>query len=298
MSDWMTILMALALRWKAVTQAQLMDVKHHYIVLIFVTFGIMSIWYFYTLKARKPEEQYEASLMLVKQLLELNIGYNCSKTVTHGGGTACLDVPLNNLCIVYSIGVGYDWAFDSYFGRKGCEVHSFDPTVILPTLLDENVHFHYLGLGGNSGPGDLSGKFTHPKFGRVDDNVEPLAKIMSDLGHDHLDILKVDCEGCEWPAFEQIAQHKPDLIDSVKQILVELHFSVTLGIPSKNQISSMGTLYKFLIKDKGFKMFFHRKNPGNINDREILIDLVDVGVPVNNCCLEIGFVNPKFFGAN
>lgn len=63
-------------------------------------------------------------------------------------------------CLVFSIGIGKDWAFDRAAAAKGCEVHSFDPTISLYAShrraaakfrgkLRGSIHFHLEGLGGH-----------------------------------------------------------------------------------------------------------------------------------------------------
>eukprot|EP00854_Cymbomonas_tetramitiformis_P021363 gene21363-25677_t len=52
------------------------------------------------------------------------------------------------------------------------------------------------------------------------------------LGHPRIDVLKIDCEGCELSVFENLRRAAPQVLDDVGQILVEFHVSTTLGMNS------------------------------------------------------------------
>eukprot|EP00966_Prymnesium_polylepis_P166004 3837496-Prymnesium_polylepis.1 len=65
----------------------------------------------------------------------------------------CYDRPLGGDggdCLVYSFGIAGDFHFDDMMARRGCEVHSFDPTEATMALhmshTEKNVHFHGWGL--------------------------------------------------------------------------------------------------------------------------------------------------------
>jgi FkbM family methyltransferase len=91
-----------------------------------------------------------------------------------------------------------------------CGIASFDGTLdFYPPRKDGNTHY------------------SHERRGRWFDRRKPiggrvlrLSTIMRELGHDRIDVLKLDVEGSE---FEVI----PDLVDSgvvVDQLLVEIHY--------------------------------------------------------------------------
>jgi hypothetical protein len=119
-------------------------------------------------------------------------------------------------CLVYSIGSNADFSFESDFKQnynQFCEIHTFDPTGDLnlsrKLAAQAGVDFHPWGLSSkNSG-----------------NNMLTLNTIMSKLGHNNrrIDILKVDCEGCEYDAFESIFQAISLGQVNVGQIQVELH---------------------------------------------------------------------------
>jgi hypothetical protein len=135
---------------------------------------------------------------------------------------------------------------------KGCEVHSFDPTIIvlpygtdagqvenlcavehrkraaMPQVVTSDnmggavakcapnpspkIHFHEWGLYG----ADIN----LPGIGEV----KRLSTTMRKLGHTHVDILKVDVEGGEWAAFGASDGVEMALVaSSVSQLTMEVH---------------------------------------------------------------------------
>jgi len=113
-------------------------------------------------------------------------------------------------CLVYSIGSNNKFHFEEGVLRdvsQGCEIHTFDPTIgdhpsRLPT--NGNVQFHPWGLSNiNNG------------------SYKTLPEIVKSLGHTNrqIDILKIDCEGCEWSSFSTWFESGV----SIRQILIELH---------------------------------------------------------------------------
>lgn len=142
---------------------------------------------------------------------------------------------LDSESIIYSFGVGNDvsWDIDVY-RQFGCHVHLFDPDPQAKEWFENNVdpelrkylHYHQFGLESFDGnitfwgsridkvskstvkPG-LPFKWTFP--------VLKLETIMHRLGHDHVDIVKMDIEGSEYGVIPQLVQ-----LD-VSQVIFELH---------------------------------------------------------------------------
>jgi len=120
-------------------------------------------------------------------------------------------------CLVYSIGsnnqIDFEIAVNSFLG---CETHTFDPTLGSPFIGGEFATFHDWGLGKDGDEMSARGKKWTAKS---------LERVMQDLGHENrtIDILKIDCQGCEWsvfpPFFDLIASGKV----RVDQVQVELH---------------------------------------------------------------------------
>ena len=150
-------------------------------------------------------------------------------------------VHLGNLepsSLVYSFGVGFDISFDlELIERVGCEVHAFDPTPAVAEWLSdqelpEQFHFHPWGLSERDQTARFSfvdrvesADFTLVEGTAVQEartfeaEVYRLETILQRLGHDHLDILKIDIEGAEYPVLRQILSSEPRF----RQLLVEFH---------------------------------------------------------------------------
>ena len=99
----------------------------------------------------------------------------------------------------------------------GCETHTFDPT-ISHFVGGDYATWHPWGLGVDG----VKSKFENFEWvGKSFDTV------IKELGHQNrtIDILKIDCEGCEWstlpPLFDSIAAGTI----RVNQIQVEMHIS-------------------------------------------------------------------------
>jgi hypothetical protein len=120
-------------------------------------------------------------------------------------------------CLVYSVGsknqIEFEVAVSNFLG---CETHTFDPTLKKAFVGDKYATFHPLGIG-------IDGK--QSEYKEFEWTSKGIETIMKELGHLNrtLDILKIDCEGCEYKAmpvlFEAIAAGRL----KVNQIQIELH---------------------------------------------------------------------------
>ena len=113
-------------------------------------------------------------------------------------------------CLIYSVGSFDDFSFEEAITRdvsSAREIHAFDHTVSNPRNKPCGVHFHPLGLGGAREP-DGS-------------DLKSLADIVVALGHKGrtIDVLKIDCEGCEWSTYGSWF----DADVRVDEMLVEIH---------------------------------------------------------------------------
>jgi len=99
-------------------------------------------------------------------------------------------------CLVYSIGSNggnyrfEDGLYDIFQKRQPCEVHIFDSTNYDRTKnAQKNMHYH---------PWDLTYSVEDKPPGQ--NRYVSLPEIRKLLGHEHrtIDVLKMDCDGCEW----------------------------------------------------------------------------------------------------
>lgn len=140
--------------------------------------------------------------------------------------------------IVYSFGIGEDISFDKAIIEKhGSKVYGFDPTPKSINYIKNNntpelFYFHPFGIGEKTGTvtfnlpknkEHVSGSVYGHKLVDESNAVEVLLKefkdIVSDLGHRHIDVLKMDIEGSEYAVMEGILNSGIP----IKQILVETH---------------------------------------------------------------------------
>ena len=156
----------------------------------------------------------------------------------------CLDL-LAERRVVYSFGVGEDIGFELEVIRcKQVEVFAFDPTPNtvawmgrqqFPDTIQNHLHFHPWGVSDRDGTclmyprirkdgAESSVMFTMvpdqaPGAAGVEVPVKTLGSIMRELGHAHIDILKLDIEGAEYAVLESV------LASSIRptQILLEFH---------------------------------------------------------------------------
>ncbi|KAI1144867.1 methyltransferase domain-containing protein [Nemania diffusa] len=106
--------------------------------------------------------------------------------------------------IVYSFGIGNDSSFEAdLLASTTAQVFAFDYTTdnFGPEISSANnnrTSFERLALGGEDG--------------RRDNNVEyqTLTSIMRRLGHDYVDIIKMDIEGDEFPALTTLMDEYAD----------------------------------------------------------------------------------------
>ena len=111
-------------------------------------------------------------------------------------------------CIVYSFGSDGNDLFEKHIERlaPNCEFHVFDPT----SQVLEHWNFHQYGLCATGSTFSAKGK-TFP--------CKSLPAIMVELGHRHVDIVKMDVEGAEWDIMALTDWRSMKL----GQLLIEVH---------------------------------------------------------------------------
>jgi FkbM family methyltransferase len=123
--------------------------------------------------------------------------------------------------ICYCAGVGEDVSFDlALIEKHACEVFSFDPTPrsieFVGNEVDADPRFHFLPYGIWSE--DRTMTFHQPEEGlmfhslttdtvassQFDAECKRLVTLMRELGHDHIDLLKLDIEGAEYDVVDDL----------------------------------------------------------------------------------------------
>ena len=154
----------------------------------------------------------------------------------------CIDPKnLDQNSVIYSVGVGEGIDFDlQLIDRYGVKVYAFDPTPnsidwLKDKQLPDNLVFCPYGLSGHDEKVKIfprvskKGKKSSSMFSVVDeagdagDGIEVqmhcLKTIMDKLGHNKIDILKMDIEASEYAVIADIVNQGLD----IDQILVEFH---------------------------------------------------------------------------
>lgn len=130
----------------------------------------------------------------------------------------------NSTCLVYSIGSNNEIEYEqSVSDWLGCETHTFDPTLGSEEFIGSNFsYFHPWGLGRD---GETQSPEVYYDKGAGIFPTSSLKSIMSRLDHSgkKIDMLKIDCEGCEWKALPEIFHSISTKELKVDQIQTELH---------------------------------------------------------------------------
>ena len=156
------------------------------------------------------------------------------------GGWPVLNDSVNSHSIVYSIGVGTDASFDiSLMSKHRCKVFACDPTPKSVAWVKDNISdplfiFNpwalsdydgtlqlYLPKSHDQVSGSLLPSAPHVSDNYVDAPCFRLSSILKKLGHDKIDVLKMDIEGAEYAVVDDLA--KSSNLECIGQVLMEVH---------------------------------------------------------------------------
>ena len=138
--------------------------------------------------------------------------------------------------IVYSFGIGYDISFDLEIIKKfDLKVFAFDPTYksiewLKKQKLPETFAYKEVGLANFDGvtrltlpenPNYVSGTIlsNNENNNSYEIRVNRLTTLLTQFGHNNIDILKMDIEGAEYDVIDDILSSNI----AIKQSLVEFH---------------------------------------------------------------------------
>jgi FkbM family methyltransferase len=171
---------------------------------------------------------------------------------------------VNAQSIVYSLGIGTDITFDvSLIERYGLTLHAFDPTpgsiaFVETQPLPPGFEWHELGVAARDGhatffppenPNHISHTILHrssTKDRAIEVQVRRLETIMRELGHNRIDVLKMDIEGAEYEVIDDILRSGLQ----VQQLLVEFHHRLP-GVGTDGTRRAVAQL-----NAAGYKIFF------------------------------------------
>jgi FkbM family methyltransferase len=193
------------------------------------------------------------------------VDVNKSTYGQNGGAWMICPDNLNDESVIYSFGVGRNISFDlDLIEKTGATVHAFDPT---PRSIDwvkqqstpPQFVFHDYGIADFDG--EL--KFYPPRRERsshyapvkrykdaslqefVLGPVHRLSTIMEKLGHDRVDLLKIDIEGGEYDVIDNLVSGTV----TIAQIMLEFHHDYS-AIPIEKTLQAVSQL-----RDVGFEIF-------------------------------------------
>lgn len=164
-----------------------------------------------------------------------------------GGKWLC--TPLDNLlqqgqpCVVYSFGSNMDFVFESaVLDATGCEVHTYDCTVLGTTVNRKRHTFHRKCVG----PASMGEDFV------------TWEEVLRANGHSEVHILKVDINGSEWAALGSGTVDTPGL---PAVIAIELHIKTDPVWEREETTISELALFVQHLGTLGYAMVQREPNP-------------------------------------
>lgn len=148
---------------------------------------------------------------------------------SHQGGWVVPVNMLNSDSICYLAGCGTDITFDlALIERFGCDVHAFDPTpraiehVQSKTVGNSKYHFQEVGIWDKedtleffvpANPNHISHSLVNLQktAESIRVKVKRLSSLMKELGHQKIDLLKIDIEGAEYKVLESVIEDQIDV---------------------------------------------------------------------------------------
>ncbi|XP_045102099.1 uncharacterized protein LOC123498756 [Portunus trituberculatus] len=167
-------------------------------------------------------------------------GYSCNHK-TDGEKYVCHDPPVyarGPYCLVYSVGAGHDFSFDTHMARFGCEVFTFDDDRAhshYPTHIRDRLWFYKIRIGTHFVKQHYfssSSSSTEPQILHY----APLPAVRARLGHqnNHIHFLKVDIEGDEWSVLEG-SLFETNILQETQQVGLEVHLDGLRTTGNKTQ---------------------------------------------------------------
>ena len=193
------------------------------------------------------------------------VGLECETVaVGRGDGRWCIHPDFySSSRIAYSFGVGNDISFDlAMINRYDFNVHAFDPTPtsrewLATQPLPNSFNFHAYGLAGYDGLAEFSLPANHSvsftmlgnikKRRALSAEVFKLSTIRRKLGHEKIDLCKMDIEGAEYQVIADIIAER----EHIDQLLIEFHHRMIKGALGLDMTRNAVAL----LTEAGFSLF-------------------------------------------
>jgi hypothetical protein len=149
------------------------------------------------------------------------------ETYTDGGKYLCDPHKLKKLphkCRLYSFGSRLDLSYEqAMVDHYNCEAFTFDPTVERSAIpkdgkIYKDIHFYFKGLG----PINKEKNNFFLKYYNQNLTMNTLMQITQELGHEYIDILKIDIEWSEIGALPYLLNEELQHFQSLKVKIIQL----------------------------------------------------------------------------
>lgn len=212
----------------------------------------------------------------MKNIHQIVFNINCTLYGTEYGGFYLPKTFEIDNAIIYSFGIGEDLSFSEAIIEAGGHIYAFDPTPKAIQYVENhristhpNFHFYAWGLSDK----DEKENFYLPKKNdwvsgsvilhrsvdsgnMVEVQMHTLRSIMSELGHDHIDILKMDIEGSEFKVVNNLMNPELEQI-RFKVCLMETHERFF----SPEERGCVDELYRVMRENGFYDLFGTAKEP-------------------------------------
>jgi hypothetical protein len=159
--------------------------------------------------------------------------------------------PPGSDCVFISFGIRDDASFDREVADGwGCRGFAGDPTVQHPSKLHEKVTFH--NFAATTLMDSMNYYGTKKRTDMDDWWYASMPKLRYFLAVDEIELLKMDCEGCEHALSRDILREDPTFLYHIKQLSLEVHVT-KMWINSAEHVYYFGLIFA-LLEEAGFVM--------------------------------------------